>query len=101
MTDLSVFQLGGDLVIAKDIEDALAVWQEKTGEDWREYYTRDDLSLAPKIITITFVEHELKNTKYPPDGKVEMLPDGSFTVRASAEAWAACYGRDFLAGENV
>lgn len=100
--DLAVFQLGNDLVIAKSSADAIVVWQEQTGEDFEDYYANHDIWRAPRTITITFIEHGSKGyTEIPPDAVVKTLPDGGFTVKASAKDWAECYGRGILAGEDV
>ena len=86
-----------DTVIARDANDAVAVWHKHTGEDWSDY---GDMEMWTQIeddkeITVFYDILDLELTPVP--GSATRTDDklrAHFT--ATCKAWVRCFGRSFL-----
>lgn len=105
--ELKVYYDGGDSSFAaRDLDDAVALWEEYNGCKWADEHQDDkpvDIwSERPldKEVTVTF--------DYASDGRVaapagaEIVPHGDYgcKVKATWRAWAAKTGRGVICSEN-
>lgn len=95
--DLQFYFNGTDVVIAANEQDAIAIWEEQTGESWLEDEYDPFELLTSDIIRVIWVDEEPKEQDVPPDGWIEMTNDGGYyQVAAPSKRWIEKCGRCYF-----
>lgn len=95
---LGFYSNGNDTVIAESIEQAIAIWEETTGERWTDYEDEDDWQLLDKspdeLIKVLWTDEFPRPEEVPTGGRIEL---GDYVgVCATAAQWIAHHGRGFF-----
>lgn len=88
---LRVWSNGTDTVVARDIEDAWAVWSEHSGEKREDYDDGDVWTEVARSIRIWCNAN----------GEISDGGDGDEAVEMTAEQWARKNGRGFLCSTEI
>ena len=101
MKQLKAFLLAeADTIIAKDADDAVAVWEEITGEDAKDYYFHLENAIweiedLDDDVSIIF-DWPLYENFIPPLARWERQGEHMITFTAPLRAWIKSHGRGFL-----
>lgn len=97
MSNLHVFFNDTDWVVAADVQDAIAVWEEAVGDTWADYGDADDWrQLGPDDELRIWYEETDFNPDEQPEGAKIVKRDHRIAAICTAAAWAAHNGRGFL-----
>lgn len=102
MSDLKVFYNGDSSYAALDVEDAIKLWEQTTGEK-REDYPDEEWIERPldEFVTVTFEDENDMRSAVPENAPVTHNEDSGYWFgEATWRAWADKTGRGLICSEN-